>query len=157
LSSGNLRYAARMLLACTLVRCELQETARGFSLCEAPLCSASRTRRTYRKRSDNGRPKNREIVPEETRAGHQSTASRLACTQCASRSAYPKVVPAYYRLVNFQQARDDWLSAEPQSEQESYYALSLALSTPQSHEVTAHPHACFSIAIHTLTTELSRS
>jgi hypothetical protein len=35
-----------------------------------------------------------------------------------------RLVPAYYRLVNFQQARDDWLSAEPQSEQESYYALS---------------------------------
>ena len=34
------------------------------------------------------------------------------------------LVPAYYRLVNFQQARDDWLSAEPQSEQESHYALS---------------------------------
>ena len=49
------------------------------------------------------------------------------------------LVPAYYRLVNFQQARDDWLSAEPQSEQESYYALSSPCQLSTELFGTAHP------------------
>lgn len=47
----------------------------------------AKQKRTHRTRSESGRPKNREIAPEGDAPGHQSTAARLACTQCASRSA----------------------------------------------------------------------